>query len=46
MGDLVPDEVVEEFAVVADGSDVQSRVTERFAGLIDRFTLPGDLALR
>jgi probable F420-dependent oxidoreductase len=41
MGELVGDEVVREFAVVpGDAGDVRAAVAERYAGLVDRFTLP------
>jgi probable F420-dependent oxidoreductase len=46
MGDLVPDEVIDAFSVDVGAGDVQSAVTRRYGGLVDRFTLPGDLALR
>jgi probable F420-dependent oxidoreductase len=40
MGELITDDVVREFVVVADPANAQSAVEERYAGLIDRFTLP------
>jgi probable F420-dependent oxidoreductase len=40
MGALIPDEVVNEFAVTAARDDVRSAVAQRYAGLIDRFTVP------
>ena len=40
MGALISDDVVREFAVIADPADVQSAVEQRYAGLVDRFTLP------
>jgi probable F420-dependent oxidoreductase len=39
MRDLVDDEVLEIFAVVADPEDVAARVRERFGGLVDRFSV-------
>ncbi|HLM07223.1 MAG TPA: TIGR03617 family F420-dependent LLM class oxidoreductase [Blastococcus sp.] len=39
MRDLVDDEVLATFAVVADPGDVAARVRERFAGLLDRFSV-------
>ena len=38
MGDLITDEILETFAIVADLDDVAARVKERFGGLIDRFS--------
>lgn len=43
MGDLVTDEIVDEFAVTAAASNVRAAVTARFGGLVDRFTLPPGL---
>ena len=40
MGALISDDVVREFVVIADPADVQSAVEQRYAGLVDRFTLP------
>jgi hypothetical protein len=40
MRDLVDDEVLGTFAVVADPADVGGAVLTRFAGLVDRFTVP------
>ncbi|MDX6287928.1 MAG: hypothetical protein QOG53_3413 [Frankiales bacterium] len=40
MGDLVPDDVVQEFTVFADADAMRKSIAERFAGLVDRFTLP------
>ena len=37
--DLVDDEVLGTFAVVADPEDVGARVRERFGGLVDRFSV-------
>jgi probable F420-dependent oxidoreductase len=39
MRDLVDDEVLGTFAVVADPDDVGPRVLERYTGLIDRFSV-------
>jgi probable F420-dependent oxidoreductase len=39
MRDLVDDEVLETFAVVAAPDDVGARVRERFGGLVDRFSV-------
>jgi probable F420-dependent oxidoreductase len=39
MRDLVDDEVLEAFAVVAEPADVGRRVRERFDGLVDRFSV-------
>ncbi|MBB3085191.1 TIGR03617 family F420-dependent LLM class oxidoreductase [Geodermatophilus sabuli] len=39
MRDLVDDEVLDAFAVVAGPADVGARVRERFAGLVDRFSM-------
>jgi probable F420-dependent oxidoreductase len=39
MRDLVGDEVLEAFAVVAEPGDVADRVRERFDGLVDRFSV-------
>jgi probable F420-dependent oxidoreductase len=39
MRDLVDDEVLEAFAVVAAPQDVGRRVRERFTGLVDRFSV-------
>jgi probable F420-dependent oxidoreductase len=39
MRDLVDDEVLSTFAVVADPDDVGDRVRERFDGLVDRFSV-------
>ncbi len=38
MADLVDDDVVETFAVVAPPEDLPRRVLERFGGVVDRFT--------
>jgi hypothetical protein len=40
MGDLVTDEIVQELAIAADGNDLRPAVERRYAGLVDRFTLP------
>jgi probable F420-dependent oxidoreductase len=39
MRDLVDDDVLEAFAVVAEPDDVAARIRERFAGLVDRFSV-------
>ncbi|MFL6238000.1 MAG: TIGR03617 family F420-dependent LLM class oxidoreductase [Actinomycetes bacterium] len=39
MGELITDEVVQEFAIT-DASDQRAAITQRFGGLVDRFTLP------
>jgi probable F420-dependent oxidoreductase len=39
MRDLVDEQVLEAFAVVADPEDVGRRVRERFEGLVDRFSV-------
>jgi probable F420-dependent oxidoreductase len=39
MRDLVDDEVLDAFAVVAEPADVGARVRERFDGLVDRFSV-------
>jgi probable F420-dependent oxidoreductase len=39
MRDLVDEQVLEAFAVVADPDDVGRRVRERFEGLVDRFSV-------
>jgi probable F420-dependent oxidoreductase len=39
MRDLVDDDVLAAFAVVAEPDDVASRVRERFEGLVDRFSV-------
>lgn len=39
MGDLVTDEMLEEFAIVAHQSEVAGKLKERFAGLATRLTL-------
>jgi probable F420-dependent oxidoreductase len=39
MRDLVDDDVLAAFAVVAEPNDVASRVRERFDGLVDRFSV-------
>ncbi|MFW3172239.1 TIGR03617 family F420-dependent LLM class oxidoreductase [Geodermatophilus sp. CPCC 206100] len=41
MRDLVDDEVLAAFAVVADPADVGREVRARFAGLVDRFSVYG-----
>jgi probable F420-dependent oxidoreductase len=38
MGDLVTDEILEEFAVVAEPGKVAGALKERFGGLVDRVT--------
>ncbi len=38
MGELIDDEVLETFAVVAPLDEVPARVQERFGGLVDRFS--------
>lgn len=38
MGELVDDEVLTEFAVVAEPDKVAAAVTDRFGGLVDRFS--------
>jgi len=43
MGELVPDEVLNELAVTADNDDVRSVVAARYGQLVDRFTLPPGL---
>jgi len=43
MGELVPDELVQEFVVVAPRDGIRAAVVERYAGLVDRFTLSGQL---
>jgi probable F420-dependent oxidoreductase len=40
MGELIPDEMVREFAVFAAPGDLREAVAARFGGLVDRFTLP------
>jgi probable F420-dependent oxidoreductase len=40
MRELVDDEVLATFAVVADPADVGGALLARFAGLVDRFTVP------
>jgi probable F420-dependent oxidoreductase len=40
MGDLVPDDVVHELAVVTTEADLRTEIERRYAGLVDRFTLP------
>jgi hypothetical protein len=37
MRDLVDDDVLDAFAIVAEPADVGLRVRERFDGLVDRF---------
>ncbi len=44
MRDLVDDEVLGTFAVVADPADVVREVRTRFAGLVDRFTVSAEVA--
>jgi probable F420-dependent oxidoreductase len=39
MRDLIDDEVLATFAVVADPADLAARVRERYAGLVDRFSV-------
>jgi hypothetical protein len=39
MRELVDDEVLATFAVVAEPEDVAARVRERFDGLVDRFSV-------
>jgi probable F420-dependent oxidoreductase len=39
MRDLVDDDVLEAFAVVAEPDDVPARIRQRFAGLVDRFSV-------
>jgi probable F420-dependent oxidoreductase len=39
MRDLVDDEVLATFAVIADPEDVGDRVRERFGGVVDRFSV-------
>jgi probable F420-dependent oxidoreductase len=39
MRDLVDDEVLDAFAVVAEPEDVGARVRQRFEGLVDRFSV-------
>jgi probable F420-dependent oxidoreductase len=39
MRDLVDDEVLDAFAVVAEPDEVGGRVRERYAGLVDRFSV-------
>jgi probable F420-dependent oxidoreductase len=39
MRDLVDDEVLATFAVVADPADLGARVLERYTGLVDRFSV-------
>jgi len=39
MGELITDEILETFAVVADIEDVPDQVKNRYGGLADRFTL-------
>lgn len=38
MGELIDDEVLHEFAVVAEPDRLGAAVLERFGGLVDRFT--------
>jgi probable F420-dependent oxidoreductase len=38
MGDLITDEILEEFAVVAEPAKVATALKERFGGLVDRVT--------
>ncbi len=38
MGQLVPDEVLDAFAVVAPWEEVPARILARFGGLVDRFS--------
>nr|WP_204332395.1 TIGR03617 family F420-dependent LLM class oxidoreductase [Geodermatophilus sabuli] len=44
MRDLVDDEVLSTFAVVADPADVVREVRARFTGLVDRFTVAAAVA--
>ncbi|MBW8766142.1 MAG: TIGR03617 family F420-dependent LLM class oxidoreductase [Geodermatophilales bacterium] len=39
MRDLIDDEVLDTFAVVADPDDLSARVRERYSGLVDRFSV-------
>jgi probable F420-dependent oxidoreductase len=39
MGSLISDEILTEFAIVAEPSGAAARVVDRFDGLIDRFSL-------
>ena len=39
MRDLVDDDVLDAFAVVAEPEDIAARVRERFDGLADRFSV-------
>jgi probable F420-dependent oxidoreductase len=40
MGDLITEEMVQEFTVFADPDAMRGTISSRFDGLIDRFTLP------
>lgn len=46
MADLVPDEVVDAFAVTADPDELGAAIGERCGDLVDRITLPDVLPLR
>ncbi len=45
MADLIDDDVLEAFSIVAPLDQVASRVTERFGDVIDRFSLYGNVVL-
>ena len=38
MGELIDDEVLDAFAVVAEPKDVPARILERFSGVVDRIS--------
>jgi probable F420-dependent oxidoreductase len=40
MGDLISDDVVNAYAISTSNGDVRAAAEQRYAGLIDRFTLP------
>ena len=46
MAELIPDRLIEEFAVVAKPTDLAAKLRERYDGLLDRvslyFPLPRD----
>jgi alkanesulfonate monooxygenase SsuD/methylene tetrahydromethanopterin reductase-like flavin-dependent oxidoreductase (luciferase family) len=49
MGERIPDEILEEFAIVAEPRQVARGIAERFGGTIDRLLCtfpPGDAAER
>ncbi len=43
MGDFIPDELLEQIAIIDQPENVAKRIVERYSGVLDRFSLYGSL---